>query len=94
MRLGLLLAEIGRSKSIEVTPDEMMRAMRAEAGRYPGQEQQIMDLFRKNPNVAETLRGPIFEEKVVDFILELAKVTNQDVTAEELMREPEAATAA
>lgn len=94
VRLGLLLAEIGRSKSIEVTPDEMMRAMRAEAGRYPGQEQQIMDLFRKNPNVAETLRGPIFEEKVVDFILELAKVTNQDVTAEELMREPEAATAA
>jgi trigger factor len=94
VRLGLLLAEIGRSKSIEVTPDEMMRAMRAEAGRYPGQEQQIMDLFRKNPNVAETLRGPIFEEKVVDFILELAKVTNQDVTAEELMREPEAAAAA
>jgi trigger factor len=53
-----------------------------------------MELFRKNPNVAETLRGPIFEEKVVDFILELAKVTNQDVTAEELMREPEAAPAA
>jgi trigger factor len=94
VRLGLLLAEIGRSKSIEVTPDEMMRAMRAEASRYPGQEQQIMELFRKNPNVAETLRGPIFEEKVVDFILELAKVTNQDVTAEELMREPEAAPAA
>jgi trigger factor len=94
VRLGLLLAEIGRSKAIEVTPDEMMRAMRAEASRYPGQEQQIMELFRKNPNVAETLRGPIFEEKVVDFILELAKVTNQDVTAEELMREPEAAPAA
>jgi len=94
VRLGLLLAEIGRSKSIEVTPDEMMRAMRAEASRYPGQEQQIMDLFRKNPNVAETLRGPIFEEKVVDFILELAKVTNQDVTAEELMREPEPAASA
>lgn len=93
VRLGLLLAEIGRSKSIEVTPDEMMRAMRAEAGRYPGQEQQIMELFRKNPNVAETLRGPIFEEKVVDFILELAKVTNQDVSAEELMKEPEAASA-
>jgi trigger factor len=94
VRLGLLLAEIGRSKEINVTPDEMARAMRAEASRYPGQEQQIMDLFRKNPNVAETLRGPIFEEKVVDFILELAKVTTQDVTPEELAREPEASPAA
>lgn len=94
VRLGLLLAEIGRSKDIIVTPDEMARAMRAEASRYPGQEQQIMDLFRKNPNVAETLRGPIFEEKVVDFILELAKVTVQDVTPEELAKEPEASAAA
>lgn len=84
VRLGLLLSEIGRVKEIAVTPDEMMRAMRTEAGRYPGQEQQIMDLFRKNPNVAETLRGPIFEEKVVDFILELAQVTEQPVTADEL----------
>ena len=84
VRLGLLLSEIGRVKEIAVTSDEMMRAMRTEAGRYPGQEQQIMDLFRKNPNVAETLRGPIFEEKVVDFILELTKVTEQAVTAEEL----------
>ena len=94
VRLGLLLAEIGRSRDITVSPDEMMRAMRAEAGRYPGQEQQIMDLFRKNPNVAETLRGPIFEEKVVDFILELAKVATTEVTAEELAREPEAAATA
>ena len=91
VRLGLLLAEIGRAKAITVTPDEMLRAMRAEASRYPGQEQQIMDLFRKNSNVAETLRGPIFEEKVVDFILELAKVTTTDVTPEELARDPEAA---
>ena len=90
VRLGLLLAEIGRTKEITVTPDEMLRAMRTEAGRYPGQEQQIMDLFRKNPNVAETLRGPIFEEKVVDFILELAKVTTTEVTPEELARDPEA----
>lgn len=94
VRLGLLLAEIGRAKEISVTPDEMLRAMRGEAGRYPGQEQQIMDLFRKNPNIAETLRGPIFEEKVVDFILELAKVTTTDVTPEELARDPEAAPAA
>lgn len=91
VRLGLLLAEIGRVKEITVTSDEMGRAMRTEAARYPGQEQQIMDLFRKNANVAETLRGPIFEEKVVDFILELAKVTTTDVTPEELARDPDAA---
>ena len=91
VRLGLLLSEIGRTKEITVSPDEMMRAMRTEAGRYQGQEQQIMDLFRKNQRVAETLRGPIFEEKVVDFILELAKVTTTEVSAEELAREPEAA---
>lgn len=89
VRLGLLLAEIGRANSIVVSNDEMTRAMHVEARRYPGQEQQVLDLFRKNPQVAETLRGPIFEEKVVDFVLELAKVTEQAVTAEELAREPE-----
>lgn len=90
VRLGLLLSEIGRAQNIVVSPDEMQRAMRMEASRYPGQEQQILELFRKNPNIAETLRGPIFEEKVVDFILELAKVTTAEVTPEELAKEPEA----
>jgi trigger factor len=93
VKLGLLLAEIGRSHSLTVTPDEMTRAMRVEAGRYQGQEQMVMDFFRKNPEAAETLRGPIFEEKVVDFVLELAKVTETVVTPEELAREPEAAPA-
>jgi trigger factor len=68
--------------------------MRTEAGRYPGQEQQVMEFFRKNPQAAEGLRGPIFEEKVVDFVLELAKVTDQVVTPEELAADPEAAAAA
>ena len=72
VRLGLLLAEIGRVNAIAVAPDEMNRAMRAEAARYSGQEQQVMEFFRKNPQAAETLRGPIFEDKVVDFVLELA----------------------
>ena len=74
VRLGLLLAEIGRANSITVAADEMARAMRMEAMRYPGQEQQIMEFFRQNPRASETLRGPIYEEKVVDFVLELAKV--------------------
>ena len=90
VKLGLLLAEIGRVNGILVTDDELARAMRAEAGRYQGQEQMVMDFFRKNPQAADNLRGPIFEEKVVDFVLELAKVTDQVVTPEELAKEPEA----
>ena len=88
VRLGLLLAEIGRVNSITVQPDEMTRAMRVEAARYPGQEQQIFEFFRQNPRAADTLRGPIFEEKVIDFILELAKVEDATVTPEELAKEP------
>jgi trigger factor len=68
----------------------MTRAMRAEAGRYPGQEQQVLDFFRKNPQAAEALRGPIFEEKVVDYVLELAQVIDQATTPEELARDPDA----
>jgi trigger factor len=91
VRLGLLLAEIGRANGISVAADEMTRAMRTEASRYPGRETQVMEFFRKNPQAAETLRGPIFEEKVVDFVLELAQVRDQLVTPEELAREPEEA---
>ncbi len=89
VRLGLLLSEIGRSNGVTVTQDELIRAMRVEAGRYPGQEQQVMDFFRKNPQATDALRGPIFEEKVIDFVLELAKVTDTVVSPEELSREPE-----
>ena len=88
VRLGLLLAEIGRVNSITVQPDEMTRAMRVEASRYPGQEQQIFEFFRQNPRAADTLRGPIFEEKVMDFIIELAQVEDATVTPEELAKEP------
>lgn len=84
IRLGLLLSEIGRTNSLTVTNDELARAMRQEAARYPGQEQQVMEFFRKNPQAADNLRSPIFEEKVVDFMLELAKVSEKTVTPEEL----------
>ena len=89
VRLGLLLAETGRANGITVSNDELARAMRAEAGRYQGQEQQVMDFFRKNPEAVEGLRGPIFEEKVVDYLLELAQVTDQTVSPEELSRAAE-----
>jgi trigger factor len=68
--------------------------MRAEAARYPGQEGQVMEFFRKNPQAADNLRGPIYEDKVIDFILELAKVEEKVVSPEELSAEPEAAPAA
>jgi trigger factor len=84
IRLGLLLSEIGRTNNISVSNEEFARAMRQEAARYPGQEQQVMEFFRKNPQAAENLRSPIFEEKVVDFMLELAKVTERGVAPAEL----------
>jgi trigger factor len=84
IRLGLLLSEIGRTNNIQVTPDELSGALRQEAMRYRGQEQQVIDFFRKNPEAMENLRAPIFEEKVVDFILELAKVAERQVAPTEL----------
>ncbi|WP_135466445.1 trigger factor [Crenalkalicoccus roseus] len=84
IRLGLLLSEIGRTNNISVTAEELGRAMRQEAARYPGQEQAVMEFFRRNPQAAENLRSPIFEEKVVDFMLELAQVTERTVSPEEL----------
>jgi len=88
VRLGLLLAEIGRTNSLTVGADEMTRAMRMEASRYQGQEQQVLEFFRANPQAAESLRGPLFEDKVVDYVLELATVTDVVVTPEELVAEP------
>ena len=90
VKLGLLLAEIGRVNTITVTPDEMMQAVRAEAMRYPGQEQAVFEFFSKNPQAADGLRGPIFENKGIDYIVELAKVEDKTVTPEELAEMPEA----
>jgi len=90
IRLGLLLSEIGRTNNIQVGNEELSRAMRTEAQRYPGQERQVMEFFQKNPQAIENLRAPLFEEKVVDFMLELAKVTEKEVPAAELSAEPAA----
>jgi trigger factor len=84
IRLGLLLTEIGRRNGIQVGQEELMRALREQASRYPGREQQVVEMFRKNPDAMESLRAPIFEEKVVDFLLELAKVTERKVAPAEL----------
>lgn len=86
VRLGLLLADVGRSNGIDVTPEELNQAVMREAMRYPGQERQVMEFYSKNTELKEQLRAPIFEEKTVDFILELAKVDEKSVTPEELVK--------
>jgi trigger factor len=90
VRLGLLLAEIGRINNITVTEQELDRALYQRAMQYPGQEAQMLEFFRKYPQLSNTVRGPLLEDKVVDFVLELAKVTDTVVTPEELAKDPEA----
>jgi trigger factor len=94
VRLGLLLAEVGRRNNLQVTPEEINRAVAAEAQRYPGQERHVMDFYRQNPQALDSIRAPIYEDKVVDFILEMAKVNERTVSAEELARDPDEAPAA
>ncbi len=91
VRLGLVIAEIGEKNTIKVSDDELSRAVVERARQFPGQEQQIWNHFRQNPNALAGLRAPIFEEKVVDFLLELAKVTDKKVDKKELFAEDEAA---
>ena len=94
VRLGLLLSEVGRREGLQVSAEETTRAMRAEAARYQGQEAQVMEFFRKNPEAAAALRGPILEDKVVDYILDQAQVEERTVTPDELAAEPAAEEAA
>jgi trigger factor len=92
VRLGLLLSEVGRSNAITVTQEEVNRALGEEARRHPGYEKQVIEFYRKNPEALANLRAPLFEDKVVDFIVEMAKVTDKPVSIEELLRpEDEAA---
>jgi trigger factor len=85
VRLGLLLAEVGRSNNITVSQEELNQALAQEARRHPGYERQVIDYYRNNPDAINNLRAPIFEEKVVDFIVELAKPEERKVTPQELL---------
>ena len=87
VRLGLLLAEIGRVNDIQVTPDEINRAMVTEAQRHRGQEKEVLDYYKNNPEALQSLQSPVLEEKVVDFIVELASVHDRETTVEEVMKE-------
>jgi trigger factor len=89
VRLGLVLAEIGDKNNIKVTDDEVSRAVMERARQYPGREREVWDYYQKNYNALATVRAPIFEEKVVDFIVELADVVEKKVTKDELFKEDE-----
>ena len=84
VRLGLVLAEVGRKAEVTVTDAEMTQAVLAQARQYPGQERQYFEFVQKNPQVQQQLRAPIFEDKVVDFIVAGAQVTDKEITKEEL----------
>ena len=87
VRLGLVLAEIGRANNVQVTEQELNNAIMNEARNYPGQERQVLDFYRQNPNAAAQMRAPIYEEKVCDLIFDTAKVTDTPITKEELLKE-------
>ncbi len=89
VRLGLVIAEIGDKNQIKVTDEEVQRAVVERARQFPGQEQQVWEYYRNNPQAIASLRAPIYEEKVVDFLLELIKVTEKKVAREELYKEDE-----
>jgi len=86
VRLGLVIAEIGDKNQIKVTDEEVQRAVVERARQFPGQEQQVWEYYRSNPQALASLRAPIYEEKVVDFLVELTKVAEKKVTREELYK--------
>jgi trigger factor len=90
VRLGLVIAEIGERNSIKVPDEELSRSVMERARQVPGREQEVWDFYRKNPEALASLRAPIFEDKVVDFVLELAKVNEKTVSREDLYKDDEA----
>jgi len=90
VRLGLLLAEVGRKEKIEVSDAEMTQAVLQQARNYPGQERQFFEFVQKNPQMQQQLRAPVFEDKVVDHIFGAAKVTEKEVSKDKLEKAVEA----
>jgi len=89
VRLGLVLSKIGETAEVTVTDEELQASLYDQARRYQGQEKQVFDYYRKNPDALQALRAPIFEEKVVDYVLEFADITNKEVSKEELLADEE-----
>jgi trigger factor len=90
VRLGLLLAELGQKADVEVTDAEMTQAVMQQARQYPGQERQFFEFVQQNPQMRQQLQAPIFEDKVIDYIVELAEVSEREVSRDDLQKEVEA----
>lgn len=90
VRLGLVLSEIGEKAGVQVGEEELQRALFEQMRRFPGQEQEILKMFQENPEAIQSIRAPLYEEKVVDHLLAQVDVTDKTVTKEELMAEDEA----
>jgi trigger factor len=89
VRLGLLLAELGQRAEVQVTDQEMTQAIMEQARQYPGQERQFFEFIQKNQQMQQQMRAPIFEDKVIDYVAEQAKVTEKEITKDELQKEIE-----
>ena len=90
VRLGLVIAEIGERNTIKVTEEQLNAAVVEQMRQLPGREQEVWDYYRKNPGALAALRAPLFEDKVVDFLIELAEVTEKPVSRDELFKQDEA----
>ena len=86
VRLGLVIGEVGDKNKIQVTQDELRRSLMEQARRFPGQEKMVYEYYEKNSGALAELRAPIFEDKVVDFILAAAKLTDKKVSRDELLK--------
>ncbi|MEM8650115.1 MAG: trigger factor [Pseudomonadota bacterium] len=86
VRLGLVLANIGETADVEVTEEEMQAAVYQQLQQYPGQEEQVLNYFRENPDAVAGLRAPLYEDKVVDFIVEKAEIKEETITKDELIK--------
>jgi len=89
VKLGLVMAEVGRQNKIELTQEEISRAVSAQAQRHPSREKEIMEQYRNSPEALQSVTAPIYEDKIVEFIIALAKVTDKTVSLEELMADPD-----
>ena len=88
VRLGIVLSSIGADQNIEVSNEEVNRAIVGEAQNYPGREREVLEMYRKNAQMRDNLKAPIYEDKVIDYIVELAQVTERETTLEEIVAEP------
>jgi trigger factor len=89
VRLGLVIAEIGEKNNLRVSDEQLRAAVMEQVRQFPGQERQIWEYYQKNPNALAALRAPLFEDKVVDFLVELAEVTDKPVSRDELFKDDE-----